>query len=70
MMHHELEILRAGADHADTILLIHDINPISPKAQFVADESFSRNGIKRRFVKFRSQQKSANARFVGRHSQF
>jgi len=36
MMRHELEILRAGETHADMILLIHDINPISPKAQFLA----------------------------------
>ena len=35
MMRHELEILRAGDPAADTLLLIHDINPISSKAPFV-----------------------------------
>jgi pimeloyl-ACP methyl ester carboxylesterase len=45
MMRHELEILRAGAGHADTILLIHDINPISPNARFVADLARTRNVI-------------------------
>ena len=37
MMRHELEILRAGDESADTLLLIHGINPISPKAPFVAE---------------------------------
>jgi pimeloyl-ACP methyl ester carboxylesterase len=37
MMRHELEILRAGDEAADTLLLIHGINPISPKAPFVTD---------------------------------
>ena len=37
MMHHDLEILRAGDESADTLLLIHGINPISPKAPFVAE---------------------------------
>lgn len=37
MMRHELEILRAGDEAADTLLLIHDINPISPNAAFVAE---------------------------------
>jgi pimeloyl-ACP methyl ester carboxylesterase len=45
MMRHELEILRAGSDHADTILLIHDINPISPNAPFVAALARTRNLI-------------------------
>jgi len=35
MMRHELEILRAGDESADTLLLIHGINPISPNAPFV-----------------------------------
>ena len=37
MMRHDLEILRAGDEAADTLLLIHDINPISPKAPFLAE---------------------------------
>lgn len=37
MMRHELEVLRAGDEAADTLLLIHGINPISPKAPFIAD---------------------------------
>jgi pimeloyl-ACP methyl ester carboxylesterase len=45
MMRHELEILRAGEAHADTILLIHDINPISPHAAFVAGLARTRNVI-------------------------
>ncbi len=45
MMRHALEIMRAGGDQADTILLIHDINPVSPKAQFVADLARHRNVI-------------------------
>lgn len=36
MMRHELEILRAGDESADTLLLIHGINPTSPQAPFVA----------------------------------
>jgi pimeloyl-ACP methyl ester carboxylesterase len=36
MMRHDLEILRAGDESADTLLLIHGINPISPKAPFVS----------------------------------
>jgi pimeloyl-ACP methyl ester carboxylesterase len=35
MMRHPLEILRAGDEAADPLLLIHGINPISPKAAFV-----------------------------------
>ena len=35
MMRHELEILRVGDPNADPLLLIHGINPISPKAAFV-----------------------------------
>jgi pimeloyl-ACP methyl ester carboxylesterase len=37
MMHHELEILRAGSESADPLLLIHGINPISPKAAFITE---------------------------------
>jgi pimeloyl-ACP methyl ester carboxylesterase len=37
MMRHDLEILRAGDPAADPLLLIHGINPISPKAAFVAE---------------------------------
>jgi pimeloyl-ACP methyl ester carboxylesterase len=37
MMRHELEILRAGPEASDTLLLIHGINPISPKARFVSE---------------------------------
>jgi pimeloyl-ACP methyl ester carboxylesterase len=37
MMRHELEILRAGDESADPLLLIHGINPISPNAPFVAE---------------------------------
>ena len=37
MMRHKLEILRAGDESADTLLLIHGINPISPKAPFIPD---------------------------------
>jgi len=44
-MRHELEILRAGTESADTLLLIHGINPISPRAQFVADLARFRNVI-------------------------
>lgn len=36
MMRHELEILRAGAEHADPLLLIHGLNPISHRAPFVS----------------------------------
>jgi pimeloyl-ACP methyl ester carboxylesterase len=43
MMRHALEILRAGGEHADTLLLIHDVNPISPDAPFVAELARSRN---------------------------
>jgi pimeloyl-ACP methyl ester carboxylesterase len=42
MMRHELEILRAGNEAADTVLLIHGINPISPRAAFVAGLARSR----------------------------
>ncbi len=35
MMRHELEVLRAGSETADPLLLIHGVNPISPKAAFV-----------------------------------
>jgi pimeloyl-ACP methyl ester carboxylesterase len=35
MMRHPLEILRVGDEAADPLLLIHGINPISPKAAFV-----------------------------------
>ncbi len=35
MMRHELEVLRAGSETADPLLLIHGVNPISPKAPFV-----------------------------------
>ncbi len=45
MMRHELEILRAGADDADTLLLIHGTNPISPKAEFVAELARNRQII-------------------------
>lgn len=34
---HTLDVLQAGPDTADTLLLIHDTNPISPKAAFVAE---------------------------------
>jgi pimeloyl-ACP methyl ester carboxylesterase len=37
MMRHELEILRAGDEAADTLLLIHGVNPISYKATFVSE---------------------------------
>ncbi|HBK06123.1 MAG TPA: alpha/beta hydrolase [Acetobacteraceae bacterium] len=42
MMHHELEILRAGDEAADTLLLIHDINPISHTAPFIGGLARSR----------------------------
>jgi pimeloyl-ACP methyl ester carboxylesterase len=45
MMRHELEILRVGTQAADTLLLIHGINPISPKAPFVAELARFRNVI-------------------------
>ncbi len=45
MMRHELEIMRAGTASADTLLLIHGINPISPKASFVAELARTRNVI-------------------------
>jgi pimeloyl-ACP methyl ester carboxylesterase len=45
MMRHELEILRAGTASADTLLLIHGVNPISPKAPFVAELARTRNII-------------------------
>ena len=45
MMRHELEVLRAGGGHADSILLIHGVNPISPNAPFVADLAQTRNVI-------------------------
>jgi pimeloyl-ACP methyl ester carboxylesterase len=35
MMRHELEILRAGSEAFDPLLLIHGVNPISPKAPFL-----------------------------------
>jgi pimeloyl-ACP methyl ester carboxylesterase len=37
MMRHELEILRAGNEDANPLLLIHGINPISPKSAFVTE---------------------------------
>jgi pimeloyl-ACP methyl ester carboxylesterase len=36
MMRHALEILRAGDEANDTVLVIHGINPVSHKAPFVA----------------------------------
>jgi pimeloyl-ACP methyl ester carboxylesterase len=45
MMRHELEVLRADGGHADSILLIHGVNPISPDAPFVADLARTRNVI-------------------------
>ena len=45
MMRHELEILRAGGQCADTLLLIHGVNPISPKARFVTELARFRNVI-------------------------
>lgn len=33
---HPLEILRRGPEHGETLLLLHGINPVSPKAEFVA----------------------------------
>jgi pimeloyl-ACP methyl ester carboxylesterase len=45
MMRHELEILRAGTGVADTLLLLHDVNPFSPKAAFVAGLARVRNII-------------------------
>ncbi len=45
MMRHQLEILRAGSEDADPLLLIHGINPISPKAAFVADLAQTRQII-------------------------
>jgi pimeloyl-ACP methyl ester carboxylesterase len=45
MMRHELEIMRAGAETADILLLIHGINPISPKAAFVAELARNRQII-------------------------
>src|ERR1700744_1598093 len=45
MMRHELEILRVGNASADALLLIHGVNPISPKAPFVADLARTRNVI-------------------------
>jgi pimeloyl-ACP methyl ester carboxylesterase len=45
MMRHELEILRAGSDSSDPLLLIHDINPISPNAPFVAELARTRQVI-------------------------
>lgn len=43
MMRHELEILRAGSEASDPLLLIHGINPISPKAPFVAQLAQTRS---------------------------
>jgi pimeloyl-ACP methyl ester carboxylesterase len=43
MMRHELEILRAGTACADTLLLIHGVNPISPKAPFLEGLAQVRN---------------------------
>src|ERR1700744_4892771 len=45
MMRHALEIMRAGGEHADTLLLIHDVNPISPTAPFVAELARRRNVV-------------------------
>jgi pimeloyl-ACP methyl ester carboxylesterase len=45
MMRHELEILRAGAESSDPLLLIHGINPISPNAPFVAELARTRQVI-------------------------
>jgi pimeloyl-ACP methyl ester carboxylesterase len=45
MMRHELEIMRAGTDHADTLLLLHDVNPISPHAPFLAGLARTRNVV-------------------------
>jgi pimeloyl-ACP methyl ester carboxylesterase len=45
MMRHELEILRAGAETGETLLLIHGVNPISPNAAFVAELARSRHVI-------------------------
>jgi pimeloyl-ACP methyl ester carboxylesterase len=45
MMRHELEILRAGAEDADPLLLIHGVNPISPQAPFVAGLARTRQVI-------------------------
>ncbi|MEA2740760.1 MAG: hypothetical protein QOH05_4067 [Acetobacteraceae bacterium] len=45
MMRHELEILRAGAADADPLLLIHGINPISPRAPFVSHLARTRQVI-------------------------
>jgi pimeloyl-ACP methyl ester carboxylesterase len=45
MMRHELEILRAGSEASDPLLLIHDTNPISPKASFVAGLARTRQVI-------------------------
>ena len=61
MMRHELEILRAGGDHADTLLLIHGINPISPKAPFVAGPGA--HAQRHRAVASRFRRLAAAARF-------
>jgi pimeloyl-ACP methyl ester carboxylesterase len=45
MMRHELEILRAGAETDETLLLIHGVNPISPHASFVHELAQSRHVI-------------------------
>jgi pimeloyl-ACP methyl ester carboxylesterase len=45
MMRHELEILRAGPESFDPLLLIHGINPISPNAPFVAELARTRQII-------------------------
>ena len=45
MMHHELEILRAGQHNPDLLLLIHGINPVSPQAGFVAELARTRHVI-------------------------
>jgi pimeloyl-ACP methyl ester carboxylesterase len=45
MMRYDLEILRAGNESADTLLLIHGINPISPRAPFVGQLARGRNVI-------------------------
>ncbi|MDR3531230.1 MAG: alpha/beta hydrolase [Rhodopila sp.] len=41
----DLEILRAGPESGDILLLIHGINPVSPKAPFVADLARTRRII-------------------------
>jgi pimeloyl-ACP methyl ester carboxylesterase len=45
MMRHDLEILRAGSETSDPLLLIHGINPISPQAPFVAELARTRQII-------------------------